>query len=199
MIRDAIKKTGLWTSLTEQCLIYQIHCEYGFEPHGLLSNRHACPTEWTGEPAANCEDPICFAELPQDQFDNIMAHGYGLKHTCEYMEAKYWLLRAYRRNHPSVQDVNKRILGHGFEGVNKKDKRVFRRGEGWDGYQTGMMEVEAANWHIQDPITVAAPNGQMQVIKFPPKLTAEPPRFGQGNAGVVPGGVQFLPHGGFAY
>lgn len=37
------------------------------------------------------------------------------------------------------------MRGEGFEGVVPEERRVFRRGEGWDGVGTGDMEVEGVN------------------------------------------------------
>lgn len=59
------------------------------------------------------------------------------------MESNHWILRAHRFTHPTVRRVEDRIRGEGFEGVLEEDRRTnFRRGEGWDGWRSGCIEIE---------------------------------------------------------
>lgn len=86
---------------------------------------------------------MCRAERVQLLGDRGV--GRGFQHLCAYLEASHWLLRAARRTHPSVAAVEERMRGEGFEGVVPEDRRVFRRGEGWDGFGSGDMEIEGVN------------------------------------------------------
>jgi hypothetical protein len=47
--------------------------------------------------------------------------------------------------HPEVKDAGERMKGVGFEDVAEEDRRVFCRGDGWDGAGAGEMEVEGIN------------------------------------------------------
>lgn len=69
----------------------------------------------------------------------------GFERLLEHLEAGYWVLRVARSTHPGVSGVEKRMRGVGFKGVLEDDRRVFRRGVGWDGVGSGGMEIEGVN------------------------------------------------------
>ncbi|KAK2768447.1 hypothetical protein FQN54_000302 [Arachnomyces sp. PD_36] len=143
LIRGNALAKGQWSEELDLALQYQFNLEYGFAVGPWLGSRHACETEWTGANVRHCSDAVCRAERVQLLGDRGV--GRGFQHLCEYMEASHWLLRAARRTHPSVTAVEERMRGEGFEGVVPGDRRVFRRGEGWDGFGTGDMEIEGVN------------------------------------------------------
>ncbi|KAL3446691.1 hypothetical protein BJX65DRAFT_308859 [Aspergillus insuetus] len=147
LIRDNLRTTTLppRTSLPtlETSLKYQLHQETGvmIQP-GITGERHACETDWTGTNRRNCPDPICRAE-----YRRLLGSlgGNGHEALVEHLEASYWILRAARTTHPDVKDAGERIKGVGFEDVAEEDRRVFCRGDGWDGASAGEMEVEGVN------------------------------------------------------
>jgi len=71
--------------------------------------------------------------------------GMGFERLLEHLEAGYWVLRNARSTHPGVKGAEERMRGEGFEGVLDEDRRVFRRGVGWDGVGSGCMEIEGLN------------------------------------------------------
>lgn len=120
----------------------QMSREMGGDIHpGRVGSRHACETEWVGANRRHCEDPTCMNERPPVLLGS-QCMGLGFQRVCEYLESKHWILRAHRTTHPSVSDVVARTCGGGYSEVLTVDRRLFRRGEGWDGAGTGSLELE---------------------------------------------------------
>ncbi|KAJ9256590.1 hypothetical protein DTO207G8_2593 [Paecilomyces variotii] len=144
LIRDNLRSRGLWSGELDKALRYQMQHELAVAVSPETSGqRHACETEWDGRNRRRCADPVCRAEYRPLLGDQRMGRGFvGL---CDYMESNHWLLRAARRTHPEVTQVAARTRGEGFGDVAEEDRRLFRRGEGWDGAGTGEMEIEGVN------------------------------------------------------
>ncbi|RAK97634.1 uncharacterized protein BO80DRAFT_363571 [Aspergillus ibericus CBS 121593] len=122
---------------------YQVFQEFNVTIQGLITGeRHACETDWDGRNRRNCPDLVCRSE-----YRRLLGSlgGRGLCRMIETLESTYWILRAARTTHPTVSDANKRMMGEGFDEVAEEDRRVFRRGDGWDGAGTGDMEIEGIN------------------------------------------------------
>ncbi|KAJ6084110.1 hypothetical protein N7486_010910 [Penicillium sp. IBT 16267x] len=143
MIRDNLRSHALWSRELGEIVWEQLWLETEVEVE--TSDRHACPTEWTGFPPRHCQDPICIAERESLLGDFGLVQGF--EHLCQFMEAQHWLLRANRTTHPSCQSIEGRILGEGYgDWVPVQDRHFFRRGEGWDGAGTGPMQYEGPHW-----------------------------------------------------
>lgn len=70
-----------------------------------------------------------------------LAHnGTAVAQFCAGMEAKHWILRVWRRQHPEKIWVQ-RMLGVGFPGVAEEKQRLYKAGEGWDGWGVEENEV----------------------------------------------------------
>ncbi|KAL3488789.1 hypothetical protein BJX62DRAFT_227102 [Aspergillus germanicus] len=147
LIRDNLRTTTLppTTSLPtlESSLKYQLHQETGVTIlPGITGERHACETDWAGTNRRNCPNPVCRAEYRR-MLGSLGGHGHEA--LVEHLEASYWILRAARTTHPDVKGAADRMRGVGFEDVAEEDRRVFCRGDGWDGAGAGEMEVEGIN------------------------------------------------------
>lgn len=141
LIRDNLRSRGIWSGELDNALRYQMQQELSvtIDP-GIVGQRHACETEWDGRNPRHCKDAICCAEYRPLLSDYGTKRGY--RQFCDYLESSYWLLRAARITHPVVTQVAARTRGEGFENVVDDDRRLFRRGEGWDGAGSGEMEIE---------------------------------------------------------
>ncbi|KAE8320873.1 hypothetical protein BDV39DRAFT_212987 [Aspergillus sergii] len=142
LIRDKLRSQTAPIEL-EAALKYQFQQEYcvAIQQH-ITGERHACVTDWDGRNRRNCQDAICRAEYRR------LLGSLGGKGHCQlvdHLEGSYWILRAARTTHPDVTDAKARMRGEGFSDVADEDKRVFRRGAGWDGAGTGDMEIEGIN------------------------------------------------------
>jgi len=140
LIRDRLRATGQWCQYVDDLLRYQFGRELAVQVNPMgVGERHACETEWDGRSPRFCRDPVCKSERVTFLGDNGVSRGFA--RLCEDWESNYWILRANRTTHPTVKSVNARIRGEGYDLV-EEDRRLFRRGEGWDGFQSGSMEIE---------------------------------------------------------
>lgn len=167
LIRDNLrahtpKLTKAQLTHLEAAVTHQISQEFSTTlDEQLVGRRHACETDWTGRNRRFCRDAVCRAE---DRRLLGRHHGAGHKHTVEGLEASYWILRVARKTlppppaaqghaHAVEVGARARMRGEGFADVVPEDRRVFRRGEGWDGADSGEMEVEGVN-DFDFPISV---------------------------------------------
>ncbi|PTU18248.1 hypothetical protein P175DRAFT_0444371, partial [Aspergillus ochraceoroseus IBT 24754] len=144
LIRDTLRAQQQQPSSNlETALMYQIHQEFAvtIQPP-ITGERHACDTDWDGRNRRNCPDPVCRAE-----FRRLLGSlgGRGHSQLVDHLEGSYWVLRAARTTHPAVKDTKARMRGEGFDEVAEEDRKVFRRGDGWDGAGSGEMEIEGIN------------------------------------------------------
>ncbi|KAF4251198.1 hypothetical protein CNMCM8980_008350 [Aspergillus fumigatiaffinis] len=143
LIRDDLRSQELWSPEVENMLKYQIHSEFAINIlPDITGERHACETDWTGRNRRHCPDAVCRGE-----YRRLLGSvgGNGHRQTVDHLEESFWILRAARTTHPSVTDVHARMREEGFDGVAEEDRRVFQRGEGWDGAGTGPVEIEGIN------------------------------------------------------
>jgi hypothetical protein len=141
MVRDNLVVRGVWSEEVDQALRYQMKHELAVNLLPVTTgSRHACTTDWDGSSRRACTDPVCRAEYVPLLGD--MGMGRGFRRLCDHLESNHWLLRAARLTHPHVSQVSERTRGEGFDEVLPEDRRLFRRGEGWDGAGTGPIEIE---------------------------------------------------------
>ncbi|PWY87334.1 hypothetical protein BO94DRAFT_575395 [Aspergillus sclerotioniger CBS 115572] len=148
LIRDKLRSVSTAEHILD-AVRYQIFQEFNVTIQVIITGeRHACETDWDGRNRRNCPDPVCRAE-----YRRLLGAlgGRGLCRLTETLESTYWILRAARTTHPTVSDANKRMMGEGFDEVAEEDRRVFRRGDGWDGAGTGDMELEGLNEYAPCP------------------------------------------------
>lgn len=145
LIRDWVRSHYEWLSdkNMDRMLANQLSLETGVAAGFFIESeytgpRHACETEWSGDPNP-CSDPTCACDRRPMSLDYPGMSGF--QELCEDLEGRFWLLRAHRTTHPVVRDVVDRIRGEGFERV-RLAGRVYPRGEGWDGAGTGPMWIE---------------------------------------------------------
>lgn len=140
LLRDKLQSTNQWSAQLDLQLRYQFQLELGVSlGPNLIGMRHACETEWNGRSPRHCRDPICVAE--RLHFSAGLTWAQWLERFVFNEECSHWILRASRTTHPAMKNVYARTRGEGFDVV-EEEKRLFRRGEGWDGAGTGPMEME---------------------------------------------------------
>ena len=142
LIRDKLRSEDRAQEL-EVAVKYQFQSEFNVTIQDLITGtRHACETDWNGKNRRNCPDASCRAEYRR-LLGSPPGGGHG--QLIDHFEGTYWILRTARTTHPSVSSIIERMRGEGFDQVADEDRRVFRRGEGWDGAGTGDMEIEDMN------------------------------------------------------
>ncbi|GKZ29462.1 hypothetical protein AbraIFM66950_005022 [Aspergillus brasiliensis] len=142
LIRDKLRRANAPNHI-EPSLRYQFLQEFNVTiQERITGSRHACETDWDGRNRRNCQDAVCRGEYRR-LLGSVGGRGYS--RVVETLESTYWILRAARTTHPTVKDAMKRMMGEGYEEVAEEDRRVFRRGDGWDGAGTGDLEIEGFN------------------------------------------------------
>ncbi|KAJ5482737.1 hypothetical protein N7539_006183 [Penicillium diatomitis] len=141
MLRDRLRSEQQWSPELDVKIRRQLTWEFAICPDARdIGQRHACEAEWLGLPPRTCRDRTCEAERPSllgrpnwsRWFERIVSNE----------EASHWILRANRTTHPVVKGVQARVRGEGFDHVPVEERRLFRRGEGWDGLGSGPWEWE---------------------------------------------------------
>jgi hypothetical protein len=142
LLRDKLQSTNQWSDQLDLQVRQQLFLEQGvsLDPN-IVGQQHACETEWNGRSPRHCRDPICVAE--RRHFSSGFVWAQWLERLVFNEECSHWILRANRTTHPTVHHVYDRTGGEGFDVV-EEEKRLFRRGEGWDGAGTGPMEMEGS-------------------------------------------------------
>ncbi|KAI9697318.1 MAG: hypothetical protein M1836_004882 [Candelina mexicana] len=116
--------------------------------------------KWTQE---NCDEVAIqfwyeFAVAPKETYQDFTNINFetewegpsGMKAICESMEAKHWILRAWRREHPE-RTMWRRIAGIGFPGMipmtvhEAQQNYAPRMGWGWNGWANGKGEFFTYN------------------------------------------------------
>ncbi|KAL4891900.1 hypothetical protein BDV59DRAFT_203164 [Aspergillus ambiguus] len=142
LIRDKLRSAFAPADL-EAAVLHQFFYEFAVEIQPRITgDRHACETDWDGRNRRHCPDAVCRAENRR-----LLGSlgGKGHRQLIDYLEGCHWILRAARSTHPDVKDATARMKGEGFAEVVEEDRRVFRRGRGWDGADIGEMEIEGIN------------------------------------------------------
>lgn len=145
LLRDKMRSMAKWGLYNSILLRKQFLGETSLEmPEHVVGYRHACETEWNGWNPNECFDFTCSKERVQPLLGDVSTRAFiGL--TCERMENCYWILRVNRTTHPKVEKALDRMQGKGWDEVLLHHQRIFRRGEGWDGADSGPMEIEGVN------------------------------------------------------
>ncbi|KAI9875818.1 MAG: hypothetical protein M1830_007951 [Pleopsidium flavum] len=131
IIRRACRQQGKWTNQLNHQLCHQLFHEFYYDPRHLVSERNDCRGDWDGVADENCGN-LCKRELAHN--------GTGASQFCTAMEAKHWILRVWRRQHPEKVWVQ-RMIGVGFPGVPEEKQRLYKAGEGWEGWGVEKDEV----------------------------------------------------------
>ncbi|MCJ1432857.1 hypothetical protein MMC27_002215 [Xylographa pallens] len=142
LLRKCLRLQDNWTDATERILKIQFKLEFNYDSR-LGGDADPCECIWAGAPALIKEcTPSCRTML----FDNFgLMFGPGLKGHLENWEAKYWPLRIWQRQHPTIRGWEYRLRGEGFPGVPEYQKlgSVFvpKFGKGWEGYGAENLEM----------------------------------------------------------
>ena len=121
--------------MEENILVGQLEREMGiFIPTSHICQHNVREKEWTGaDLSASDKSTHKRCVPPPQRLQEDIEEGRGFEGLCNDLESASWILRAHRTTHPTVRSVVARVRGDGFEGVLPRDRRVWSRGDGWDG------------------------------------------------------------------
>ncbi|KAL8825602.1 MAG: hypothetical protein Q9191_004307, partial [Dirinaria sp. TL-2023a] len=118
LLRSALQRLNAWTDDIETLLGVQLTLEFNIEEPVTDHARPACECEWAPltfhKHHAECPyNPTRFSQA--GELHRSATHG-GISALVTEKERRYWILRAWRQQHPSSPYWFKRALGEGFDG-----------------------------------------------------------------------------------
>ena len=134
LLRFCLRTRGKYNNAVQSAIVKQFSDEFDYGVEGELE-LDPCECEWVGDSAKSAK---CTKEC-QKMTGSVgeMHKGKGLEGIVQLMEAKHWILRAWRRQHPTIKDWRRRVHGEGFEGVGATQRAVEwwpSMGQGWNGW-----------------------------------------------------------------
>ncbi|KAL9610145.1 MAG: hypothetical protein Q9167_005123 [Letrouitia subvulpina] len=125
MVRRLLQLSKFWNGPVATQLFRQFYYQFGVGiPYvcAVATNDPICECEWVGPKLREVDhEPGCRRHY-KEFGENF--NGLGIKAFVEKMEAKYWILRAWRQQLAANSTWVDRVMGKGFPGVKKP-------GEGW--------------------------------------------------------------------
>ena len=134
LLRELLYEAGEWQSYKIEVLNTQFTKEFGIrylDPL-LVGNRSPCECEWIGD-AFRHPPGFSMCSLQSSHGMGPIAPMFGLKAYVERLESRYWILRAWRQQHPTEDDWRRRAAGVGFPRLSPRLK-AFELGPGWSGW-----------------------------------------------------------------
>ncbi|KAJ5756264.1 hypothetical protein N7533_005807 [Penicillium manginii] len=145
LVRDKMKRLRLWNRYNAALVQNQVFRETGLDfPSHIVGPKHACYAEWNGNNPNHCSHAPCSNERLQSLLGDQRTRVFH-RLECERLENLHWILRVNRTTHPTVSKAQDRMRGEGWHDVLPEHRRLFRRGEGFEGAGSGPMEVEGMN------------------------------------------------------
>lgn len=129
MVRQCLIRKSFWAIGPIHAVKTQFAAEFGCDV-SKVAEQPLCECEWVG------------ARLPRDRHVAGCKRLYlaysaeyqatGIQGFLEMMEGRFWVLRAWRQRHPTVDDWKARVSGQGFVGGVDGVAPFF--GPGWSGW-----------------------------------------------------------------
>ena len=136
LLRELLRSRGSWSASIERALKLQLEAE--FTNYKVNTNWHngdsPCQCEWSGQVRPRCNHlSICREYAPRaDDLGPARRQKY-IKATVEDYEERFWILRAWRQQHPIQNNWRLRAAGYGFAEM-IPDERCYQLGPGWTGW-----------------------------------------------------------------
>ena len=136
LLRELLRSQNQWFESTEQILKRQFESEFSnYKANTYWRNGEApCQCEWFGKVIPRWD------HLSTCRWHNSIADDSGpvcrpkcLEATVEEYEARFWILRAWRQQHPTQNDWRLRAAGYGFPNT-VPDEECYKLGAGWTGW-----------------------------------------------------------------
>ena len=136
MLRELLRSQDQWFESTEQLLKQQLESEFSdYEVNTYWKNGEApCQCEWSGKilPRWDHVSTCRWYEPIADDSGPAWRPKY-LEATVEEYEARFWILRAWRQQHPTQDNWRLRAAGYGFPHT-VPNEECYRLGAGWTGW-----------------------------------------------------------------
>ena len=136
LLRELLRSRGEWSESTERSLKLQLETE--FSNYKVNTNWHngdaPCQCEWSGKRLPRYDHlSTCWEYAPGADDDGPVRRQRCLEATVEDYEERFWILRAWRQQHPTQNSWRLRAAGYGFPNM-IPDEELYESGPGWTGW-----------------------------------------------------------------
>ena len=136
LLRELLRSQDQWFESTEQMLKQQLESEFSdYKVNTYWRNGDApCQCEWSGKIIPRWDHlSTCWWYEPIADDSGPTWRPKYLEATVEEYEARFWILRAWRQQHPTQNNWRLRAAGYGFPHT-VPDEECYRLGAGWTGW-----------------------------------------------------------------
>ena len=136
LLRELLRSQDKWFESTEQILKQQLESEFShYKINAYWRNGDSpCHCEWSGKVIPRWDHlSTCYWYDPIAGNSGPAWRPRYLEATVEEYEAKFWILRAWRQQHPTQSNWRLRAAGYGFPHT-VSDEEGYQLGAGWIGW-----------------------------------------------------------------
>lgn len=136
LLRELLRSRGKWSESTEQVLKLQFEAEFSdYKVNTKWNNGDApCQCEWSGKILPRYDhSSTCRNYAPTAADHGPVWRRNCIKATVEDYEERFWILRAWRQQHPTQNNWRLRAAGYGFAEM-IPDEGCYELGPGWTGW-----------------------------------------------------------------
>ena len=152
LLRELLRSQGEWFESTERLLKQQLESEFSsYKVNTYWRNGEApCQCEWSGKIYPRWDHlSTCWAYAPVADDCGSARRQKCIEATVEEYEAKFWILRAWRQQHPTQNNWRLRAAGYGFPKV-IPDEGCYKLGAGWTGWGGERDNICEAQWRWEE-------------------------------------------------
>ncbi|KAL8999521.1 MAG: hypothetical protein Q9188_005859 [Gyalolechia gomerana] len=144
LIQQCLNTKGAWNPALARVVANQFAQEFNFNVRASWRNVAAqplCECEWAGDDVLAHRHVAGCISRSRMQGEVFRGRRRCLKDLVGAMEAKHWVLRAWRTQHPTESDGQRRVMGHGFPGCVVPAGWMPKLGKGWRGFWSGEDDI----------------------------------------------------------
>lgn len=136
LLRELLRSRGEWSYSTESLLKLQLESEfsdYKVNPN-WKNGDPPCECEWSGKLVSRLDHlSTCWAYTPVEDDGSPARSHRCIERIVEDYEERFWILRAWRHQHPMENNWRRRAAGYGFPNM-VPDEGCYKLGPGWTGW-----------------------------------------------------------------
>ena len=136
LLRELLRSRGQWFQGTERALVSQFEAEFSdYRVNTNFRNGDApCQCEWSGKVLPRYDHLSTCWEFASAAGDyRPLRCQRCIEATVRDYEDRFWILRAWRQQHPTQNNWRLRAAGYGFPGI-VPDEGCYELGPGWTGW-----------------------------------------------------------------
>ena len=137
VLRELLRSRGEWSESMERSLTLQFESEFSdYEVNTNWRNGDdgACQCEWSGKTWPRWNHlSSCWVYSPAADDGGPVRREEGIEAIVRRYEAKFWILRAWQKHHPTQDNWRLRAAGYDFPDT-RVDEGCYKLGPGWTGW-----------------------------------------------------------------